>query len=77
MSHIPDPDKPLATEGHGWAKQTDTGLSEPLQIDGDIPPPHIVDVLEDMSNEHEKDNDTDESDTERKELAMKTVNQYI
>ncbi|KAH3837095.1 hypothetical protein DPMN_110473 [Dreissena polymorpha] len=40
-SHIPDPDIPLATEGHGWTKNTDTGLIEPLWIDGDtsiLPP---------------------------------------
>ncbi|KAH3852232.1 hypothetical protein DPMN_094733, partial [Dreissena polymorpha] len=55
---------PLATEGHEWTKNTDTGLIEPVWIDGDILSPQIVDVLEDMANELEEHNDTDESDTE-------------
>ncbi|KAH3891900.1 hypothetical protein DPMN_016010 [Dreissena polymorpha] len=58
-SHIPDPDIPLATEEHGWTNNTDTGLIEPPWIDGDILPPQIVDVLEDMANELEVDNVTD------------------
>ncbi|KAH3844340.1 hypothetical protein DPMN_086598 [Dreissena polymorpha] len=70
-SLIPDPDKPLASEGHGWTKHTDTGLIEPLWIDGDILSPQIVDVLEDMANELEEDNDTDESDTETERVGYK------
>ncbi|KAH3735533.1 hypothetical protein DPMN_042068 [Dreissena polymorpha] len=45
-------------------QNTDTGLHEPLWIDGDIRSPHSVDVLKDKANELEQDNDTDESDTE-------------
>ncbi|KAH3838289.1 hypothetical protein DPMN_111697 [Dreissena polymorpha] len=50
---------PLASEGHEWTKNTDTGLIEPLWIDGDLLPPQIVDILEDMVYELEKNNDTD------------------
>ena len=48
----------------GPKTNTDTGLIEPLWIDGDILPPQILDVLEDMANELEEDYDTGESDTE-------------
>ncbi|KAH3750039.1 hypothetical protein DPMN_184555 [Dreissena polymorpha] len=70
-SHMPDLDIPLATKGHGWPKNTDTGLIEPFWIDGDILPPQIIDVLEDMANKFIEDNNTDESDTETDRVGDK------
>ena len=56
QAHIPNPDIPKPTDGHGWTMID--GKLEPLWFDGDVLPRQLVDIAETViSSDDDSDSD--------------------
>ena len=57
LAHVPEPDVPRPTDGHGWLEEND--IMKPKWTDGNIMPKNLVDILQDIVDANDSESDCD------------------
>ena len=65
-THIPDQEIQAVSEEYDWTIVN--GCLEPLLIEGDLPPPRMVDILEETLEGEGDEDDEEESDVDLNEM---------